>query len=60
MNPTEESPIITGPNSYALAILIAMSRNPNMHVYEGTVPASVVAKRRAKSRVAKQSRKANR
>lgn len=30
------------------------------HSYAGTVPAAVVAKRRAKNRVAKQSRKVNR
>jgi len=30
------------------------------HVYAGTVPATVVARRRAKNKVARQSRRANR
>jgi len=54
--PTKE----TGPFRYALAILMAMNNNPKYHIYEGTVPAAEIAKRRAKNRKARQARKANR
>lgn len=42
-----------------LTILFALNRM-NKHIYAGTVPAHVKAKRRAKNKVAKASRKANR
>ena len=45
---------------YQMSILMAMNRNPKISIYEGTVPAAVVAKRRAKNRKAKQARKVNR
>lgn len=47
-----------GINPYALLILWALNRKGPM--YEGTVPAHVKAKRRAKGKVAKRSRKVNR
>lgn len=50
---------ITEPNSYALAILFAMNRL-GRHIYSGTVPASVVAKRRANNKTARAQRKINR
>jgi hypothetical protein len=44
-----------------MAIALAANRDQRgLHVYEGTVPAKVVAKRRAADKVAKASRKANR
>lgn len=54
-----ETPILSGPNSYALAILMGLQRK-GAHIYEGTVPSHVKARRRAKNKVARQSRKANR
>lgn len=42
-----------------LLILVAMA-DLKKHVYEGTVTKKVKARRRAKNRVAKQSRKVNR
>lgn len=44
---------------YGRTILAALSGLP-VHVYAGTVPAAVVARRRAKNRVARQSRRLNR
>lgn len=41
-----------------LGLLLALQRKP--HVYAGTASPTKVAKRRAKNRVAKQSRKVNR
>ena len=52
---------MSGPDPYALAILSAMqpfARRGN--VYEGTVDPQVVARRRAKNRVARRQRKVNR
>lgn len=44
-----------------MAIALAANREQRgLHVYEGTVPAKTVAKRRAADKVAKASRKANR
>lgn len=40
--------------------ILAGLNNLNKHVYAGTVPAHVKAKRRAKNKVAKASRKNNR
>jgi hypothetical protein len=54
MNATDDRP-----NVYATLILLAMNKL-HMHMYEGTVPPHVKARRRAKHRVAKQSRKVNR
>lgn len=45
------------PTSYSITILAALQRMP---MYEGTVPRAVVARRRAKNKVAKMSRKVNR
>ena len=49
----------TEPNPTQLAILGAM-QGPSKHVYAGTVPAAVKAKRRAANKAARASRKANR
>lgn len=46
------------PSSYQLMILSALQRNA--HVYSGTVPTGVKARRRAAHLVAKRSRKTNR
>ena len=45
---------------YQMSILMAMNRNPRISIYEGTVPAAVVAKRRAANKRAKAQRKTNR
>ncbi len=45
--------------SFGFAILRGLNRL-GKHVYAGTVPAAEVARRRAKNKVAKASRKANR
>jgi len=47
------------PSSYSLSILWAL-QSTSKHVYAGTVPAHVKARRRAANKVAKASRKANR
>ena len=44
---------------YQVDILFALGKM-GKHVYEGTVPAKVIAQRRAKNKVAKASRKRNR
>lgn len=44
---------------YGLDVLLALTVS-NKHVYAGTVPAHIIAKRRRQDRVAKQSRKVNR
>lgn len=45
------------PSPYALRILEALQAK---HVYAGTVPAAVVARRRCAGRVARKSRRLNR
>ena len=50
---------IVRPNSYALTILLAMNRM-GKHIYEGTVPTKVVAKRRKANKKARAQRKVNR
>lgn len=49
----------TEPTRYQILILVALTKM-GKHIYEGTVPAKVRASRRAKNKVAKQSRKVNR
>lgn len=44
---------------YGVAILLELNRS-GRHIYEGTVPATVVAKRRAKNKAARAARKAGR
>lgn len=51
--PSPESKLMLG----VISLLVTQGR---LRIYEGTVPAKVKAKRRAKSKVAKQSRKVNR
>ena len=48
------------PNAPMLAALNAKSRRSGVPLYEGTVPAADVARRRAKNKAARQSRRANR
>lgn len=53
----------TGPPSPETQMLIALNANirqGKLKIYEGTVPEAVIAKRRARAKVAKASRKANR
>lgn len=47
------------PNSYSLAVLIGL-QHAYRHIYAGTVPAHVIAKRRARNKMAKMSRRVNR
>lgn len=47
------------PSRDQLVILLALERK-NKHVYAGTVPAHVKARRRAKNKVARKSRRINR
>lgn len=47
------------PNPYALALLLFMNLI-GYPMYEGTVPAHVKARRRAKNKVARKSRRVNR
>jgi hypothetical protein len=49
----------TQPNPYAVRLLMIMNLN-GYPMYQGTANPNKVAKRRAKNRVAKQSRKRNR
>lgn len=49
----------TDPGNRGLAILLGLS-NRAKHVYGGTVPAAEVARRRAKNKAARKSRRANR
>ncbi len=46
-----------GPSLYQLMILSALQQKP---MYMGTVPGPIKARRRAKNRVARQSRRSNR
>lgn len=48
---------VQGPSRDQLLMLLALQKK---NVYAGTVGTKVIAKRRAKNRVAKQSRKVNR
>lgn len=47
------------PTSYERAVLVGLQRREK-HVYAGTVPAGVVAERRAKNRAARAARRLNR
>lgn len=47
------------PSAYSLAILAAFQRQ-GRHIYGGTVPKHVVARRRAAAKVARRSRRVNR
>lgn len=51
--------MVTEPTKDELIILLALQRTGKM-IYAGTVPAHVKAKRRAKNRVARASRRINR
>jgi hypothetical protein len=62
MNPNpdpDETPDVAEDSPYQKAILRGIQR-PGMHVYAGTVPAKVVASRRAQNKVARASRRGNR
>ena len=47
-------------NGFQQAVFLGLNSVPGLHVYEGTVPESEIAKRRAKNKVARQSRRRNR
>lgn len=49
----------TEPNPSSVAALVALSTS-GKHVYGGTVPEGVVARRRAKNKAARRSRRINR
>ena len=51
---------VTAPSTYSLVMLRALSLKPEGTVYAGTVPAHVKAQRRARNKVARMSRRANR
>lgn len=53
------STTLEGPTSYQQVMLVALLRT-GKHIYEGTANPTKVAKRRAKNKVARASRKANR
>lgn len=46
--------------TYDQKVMLAALNILRKHIYEGTVPAKVIAKRRAKNKVAKKSRRVNR
>ena len=48
------------PSTYEAAILFGLSLKPSSDIYQGTVPAKTVARRRAANKVARASRRANR
>ena len=50
----------TGKTSFVQAIFLGLNSVPGLHVYEGTVPEAEIAKRRAKNKVARKSRRDNR
>ncbi len=45
---------------YQRQMLFALNNGGRKHIYAGTVPPAVVAQRRAKNRMARRSRRANR
>lgn len=47
----------TAPSPSRLGMLLALNHT-GKHIYEGTVPAAVVAKRRAKNKAARAARRA--
>lgn len=55
--PKPVPPTLTGPAPSSFKMLIALQ---GQHLYQGTVPDHIKAKRRARGKVAKQSRKINR
>jgi hypothetical protein len=63
MNPVapsvQEALTVTPEQAFTHRFLNALARK-GTHIYEGTVPAHVKARRRARAKVAKASRKANR
>lgn len=52
-----DAALTMAPSSYQFAILNALQ---DKHVYAGTIPAKVKARRRARNRVARASRRRNR
>lgn len=56
----EKKDMLAGPGAFQMMILRALSAKPMGEVYGGTANPNKVAKRRAKNKVAKQSRKRNR
>ena len=58
MTPSETT--TTNKTPFVQAIFLGLNSIPGLHVYEGTVPEAEVARRRAKNKVARKSRRANR
>ena len=50
----------TGKTSFVQAIFLGLNSIPGLHVYTGTVSEAEVARRRAKNKVARKSRRDNR
>lgn len=50
----------TGKTSFVQAIFLGLNSIPGLHVYAGTVSEAEVARRRAKNKVARKSRRVNR
>ena len=50
----------TSKTSFVQAIFLGLNSIPGLHVYAGTVSEAEVARRRAKNKVARQSRRRNR
>lgn len=51
--------VYVAPSPYAIRILLGLNRT-GKHIYAGTVPAATIAKRRARNKVARASRRVNR
>ena len=47
-------------NQFQQLVFLGLNSGLRKHVYEGTVPEAEVARRRAKNKVARKSRRANR
>ena len=60
INHTVVAPGVEAPSTYSLVILRALNLKPEGSVYTGSVPAHVISRRRARNKVARLSRKANR
>ncbi|MFJ8815460.1 hypothetical protein [Amycolatopsis thermoflava] len=58
VTPDAPKPSAPSPSAFAIAVLLGLQSQ--RHVYGGTVPAETVARRRAKNRAARRSRRINR
>lgn len=60
MNQNQTRPLVVAPEKApAVGLLFALARS-GKPIYEGTVPDHVIARRRARNKVARASRRANR